>query len=83
MVIWENPPGYSGVRGRPSPWNIRLSPCCERPGCWARVHEYKSGQVARSTVWNLRNGRLCKPPGRWEFAARGTRVYGRYLGPAE
>jgi len=80
-IVWEDPPEIKTSSGRPPKWRYRLAPLMGHPNCWARVAEYPKQTGARSAAHHLHTGLLSRPPGRWEFAARGTYVYARYLGP--
>ncbi len=83
-VIWEEPPRLTrrAYVGR-QVWTDRLAPLMEGPGRWAMVHTYKTVGAAASTASQLRRGMVVSvPTGTWEFAARGPKVYARYLGEA-
>ena len=83
-VIWEEPPTLP-QRVVPSGrvWPKRLTPLMEHPLRWAVVHEFKCDSTAASTASQLRRGTVVSvPEGKWEFAARGRKVYARYLGEA-
>lgn len=80
-IVWEDPGGENS-HPAPSIWQRRLAPVMERPGEWARVHEFTINETARSTAHALRTGKLRVPDGKWEFQHRGPRVYARYVGPS-
>lgn len=82
--IFETPP----CAHRPTTtWASRLTPLINRPGEWARVHEWPADNRRRAyaTAYQLRAGVLRTPAsdGAWEFRActvDGTaRLYARFL----
>ena len=79
-IVWEEPPPRERKGGHPRVWLERLAPLVERPGEWARILDAETAKRATSTATNLRLGKVKVPPGEWEFAARGQRVYARFLG---
>ncbi len=75
-VIWEEPGELAG-----SVWPTRLKPLMEHRARWAMIHEYVNAAAAAAMASQLRRGYIpTVPRGEWEFAARGTKVYARYLG---
>lgn len=81
---WEEPP----VTG-PGVWEARLLPLIDRPGEWAVVYETDKPATAHVIRNQLIAGRYGLPEvsGAWEFkarkAAKGGKIYGRYLEPKE
>jgi hypothetical protein len=55
------------------------------PGRWAVLETRKTGADAHNRKTGLRHRASSAPNDehRWEFAARGTVVYGRYIGEAQ
>ena len=82
VVVFEELPLVERNGGTPNvvPWSAVAVAVRQRPGEWARVVDFKGGDV--SAAIRIRQGyaRWFRPAGSFEAAQRGPLLYVRYVG---
>ena len=84
-IIWEDPPEHAIATGQRSRYAALHAALREHPGRWAVLPgEKASVDSAKGTAMNIRNGRMRGfTKGQFDTRVDRTKVYVRYIGPAE
>lgn len=82
-VQWGEPPAQH-YRAHQK-WTEEAAALRSRPGRWACIGESGSPDAARNLALRIRRGRTraFEPGGSFEAAARGTKIWARYVGDDE